>query len=211
MDDGPVSSCPINKPSPPRDGMEMTPAPAGPLSTPSIDTVTIGAAPTAQFLYHGVIVTVGVGPDPAVVRAVVDSIAYDAGARDTPVTGVCARNPAPDTMPKVERVGEPLVLDPHQNVTLEPLEPGDAPAASAAAVWGHGERSSLLRYRLFFARFSSDVPARTNPDGSLTPLIHHTLGWVVYATPFGSVPGCGLNSIDLLDAAGKAQLGMSFS
>jgi hypothetical protein len=178
---------------------------------PSIDTVTIGGAPTSTFWYHGVVVTIGLGPDPAIARAVVDSIAYDAGAPETPVADLCARNPAPNTMPKVERVTEPLVLNDHEPLTLEPLEPGDAPVVPALTVWGHGDRSSLLRYRLFFARVSSDLPARMNPDGSLTPLIHHMLGWVIYGEPFGALRGCGLNTIGIFDAAGKPQLGMSFS
>src|SRR5262249_23276162 len=144
-----VTSCPVFSAPPPRDGVEMSPAATKPTDMPLIDTVTIGGTRISTFWYRGVVMTIGLGPDPAIAREVVDSIAFDDGAPDTPVKDKCGRNPAPNTMPNTERVGQPFVLNEHEKVTLEPLDPGDAPAVPAATVWGHGEKSSLLRFRLF--------------------------------------------------------------
>ncbi len=55
-----------------------------------------------------------------------------------------------------------------------------------------GPKQSYERYRLILARYSATLPARKNANGSLTPLNHDELFWVVYLSPYSAtIAGCG--------------------
>ena len=158
-------------------------------------------APLKAFWYHQVFVEIGIGPDPNVAKAIFNSIGFTSHAPDSRAAGVCARSADPETMPTPERLANPLVLN-QGGVTLDPPLPSDQPTMSAAQAWSEsGPKQSFERYRLILARYSAKLPAKQNPDGSLTPLNQNELAWVIYTAPYGApIAGCGGWGVDVFDA-----------
>src|SRR5205085_5361812 len=171
--DGPFGSCPAHVPNwnpPPADGMWLQPGDpppdAHPVTNATGETVVVIDTPqeqSRQAWYHGVFISLGVGPDPTVAQAVFDSVGASM-LPDTRVAQQCERNPSPKAMPRAERLGATLTLD-EGKVTMDPPRSGDEPAVAPTQVWQHGvPKSSLERYRLILTRFSSEFPAKMNPD-----------------------------------------------
>jgi hypothetical protein len=159
--------------------------------------------PLLQLWYHRVFIQIGIGPDPVLARSIFDSIGFKAGAPDTKAAGACARSARPQVMPRPERLTRRLVID-QGDITLAPPLRSDQPVMPAAQAWAQSllssQKNPFERYRLILARYSSKYPATPNPDGSYTPENTNVLAWVVYAAPYGAVPGCGGWGADAFDA-----------
>src|SRR5437016_7948817 len=237
--DGPFPATPTVFVGPQEGGAPSCPAPAIGSAPPHLDGVWLQPGdrpsdtrpvPTASgepvletdpgrggrietFWDHGVVIEVGVGPDPGVAHAIFESIGFAPAVPDTPAAGVCARSANPSTMPAPERLAQRLVLE-RGDVTLDPPHATDRPLMAAAQAWQQsGPKQSVERYRLILGRYSAKFPARQNPDGSLTPLTQDELAWVVYATPTTpDVAGCGLWGLVVFDArSGQEQAASGYS
>jgi hypothetical protein len=185
----------------PRSHTEVTASGARVLVSPS--------EPLSSFRtvwFHGVSITVGVGSDPAVAQAIVESIGYAADVPDTPRSGICARSADPNSMPTPERLASRLTLE-QGNVILDPPRPEDQPVATAAEVWrARTWNPNYEQYRLILTRYTSPTPASPNGQGGYTPDHVDLLAWVVYAAPITDIPGCGYFGVDLFDAKTGAEL-----
>jgi hypothetical protein len=150
---------------------------------------------------HKVSIEIGGGPNPKLANKILDSVGYSRGAPDTPAAEVCARSTDPNAMPTPERLTKRLVLD-RGNVTLDPLPGSDRVAIGAAHVWTEsGPKQSFEGYRLILALYSSKLPARVGPNGSLTPTLQVVPAWVIYSAPnTQNIAGCGLWGVDVFDA-----------
>jgi hypothetical protein len=201
--------------SPVREGVWLQPG-SLPSDPRAVDTsshqVLLEEAPNGDdhiesLWYHGILVEVGLGSNPALAKRILNSIAYTPREADTPVTGVCARSPHPNAMPIPERLAEPLLLE-HGQMTLDPPLPSDRSSVSPAQVWRASDpKQPYERYRLLLTRYSAPLPARRTANGSLTPLNNNELSWVVYAFPYSStVPGCGGWGVDVFDAHSGQEL-----
>jgi hypothetical protein len=145
-----------------------------------------------SYWYHGVSMEIGIGPDPKVATAILDSIGFTPHAVDTRAEDQCVFSAHPNAMPTPERLTKPLILDRGQ-VTLDPAPPSAYPIVSASTVWQQGlSKEPFERPRLIFALYSAKLPAKLNANGSLTPLDQYVLAWVVYSVPRSpKIPGCG--------------------
>ena len=178
-------SCPARAPgtSPPSaDGVWMRPGgqdpPVEPATTlPARQVVYLAENPASSDVtvwYHGVSIDIGIGPDPAVEQAILNSISYHPDAGDTPVLGRCpAPDPAEPPMPTPARVTTPFTT--YGDVGLMAPEPASVePDISAASVWDnffHGDLGSgPIGWKIYFGSYSAPTPATINPDGSTTPL-----------------------------------------
>jgi len=167
------------------------------VTTSSGQTVLVGTAAESGnryrlLWYHQVFVEIGIGPDPSTAQAIFDSIGFTPGAADTQAAGICGRSGNPDAIPTPERLAEPLLLD-DGNVTLDPPASSDRAVMSAVLAWNKsGPKEAFERYRLILTRYSAKLPARQNPDGSVTPLSQNELSWVIYSVPYSpTIAGCG--------------------
>ena len=157
--------------------------------------------------YHGVLVDIGIGPDPATAMAISESIGYAPDAPDTVATGACARSADPPTMPVPERLATPLVLH-DGDITLAPPLPSDQPTISAEDAWHEARQAATFeRHRLILARYSARFPAHQNPDGSLTPINHNLFAWVIYSSPYTAIAGCGQNTVMVVDPRSGTMIG----
>jgi len=224
--DNRAPSCPAPLPGAPagRDGVWLqqgsSPSDARPVTTASGKVVLEGnpgwGGPLKQLWYHRVLVEIGIGPDPAVARAIFNSVGFTPHSPDSRAAGMCARSASPGSMPAPGRLARRLVLD-QGDVTLNPPLPSDQPALSAARAWSaaqawneSGPWEFFSRYRLILARYSSRFPARQNPGGSLTPLNHNELAWVIYSRPYSAtIAGCGGWGLVVFDARNGQMIGSS--
>jgi hypothetical protein len=206
-----VPGCPVSSPSSiplPVDGLWMQPGGSNPPSgTPTmlpggqsvyLSTDTRDAAVTVW--YHRVSIQIGVGPNPAVERAILDSIAFNPAATDTAVLGRCpSPDPSPPIMPVPTRLTAPLAPD-DGNAHMQPEPSTVRPRVSAASVWaslfhdfGAGGYSGPLQWSMVFGSYSAQTPATINPDGSMTPNYRHVPTWLIRGegikTPYGP---CGI-------------------
>jgi hypothetical protein len=168
-------------------------------------TGDIQAAPLLSLAYHGD-GHLGIGSDPATVRAVLDSIRYDPKAPDPPAGGGCP-GWVRAAMPRPIRATTTRTFDGlNQLMDLYPAPEGAEPVVSAAAAWevalhGHPARGvsyqvllgqEALRWRAVKVRgrFTS-VPA-----APLTPV------WAVYGVGITTRYGdCGGHVVTIIDAA----------
>jgi hypothetical protein len=203
-------SCPASLLPTPRDGVWLQlgsrPSDARPRTLVSGQTILeedLGTSGSVEIIYyHGVLVEIGIGADPHVATAILNSIGFTSGAPDSPAAGICARSANPETMPTPERAAAPLVLE-RGNITIDPPLPSDHPTTSAEQAWkaDTGPKQSFERYRLLLARYSASFPARQNPDGSLTPQNQNELAWVIYSSPYSAaIAGCGMWGVSVADA-----------
>jgi hypothetical protein len=157
--------------------------------------------------YHSVSIEIGIGPDPNVAKGIFDSIGFTSHEPDSPATGVCARSSHPAAMPTPVRLEKPLVLN-RGDITLDPPSPSDQPTMSAAQAWSESDpKQNYERYRLLLTEYSAKLPARLNPDGSLTPLNQNEPAWVVYSSPrSATTSGCGLWGVVAFDAHNGQQI-----
>jgi hypothetical protein len=149
--------------------------------------------------YHHVLIQIGIGPNPAVEGAILDSIAFSPTLPDTAVLGRCpTAEPSPPTMPAPTRLTAPLAPD-DGNAQMQPEPPTVQPRVSAASVWAglfhHFGASAFpgpLQWSIVFGSYSAHTPATINPDGSTTPDFQRVPTWLIRGagimTPFGS---CG--------------------
>jgi hypothetical protein len=153
------------------------------------------------FWFRQVTVTVGIGTNPRVARAIVDSIGFTPGAPDTPAAGVCARIADPNAMPAPERLSTRLVLE-NGRATLDPPLPADRATMTPEQAWrDSGTKQNFEHFRLVLARYSAALPATQHPDGSLTPEHRNQLMWIVLSAPNSpEIQGCGMWGFDLFDA-----------
>jgi hypothetical protein len=151
--------------------------------------------------YHDVEIEIGVGHDPRIAQAIFDSIGFSRKMPDTPALDVCVQSPDSNVMPMPERLTEPLVLN-SGNVTLDPPAPSDQAIMTAAQAWSEsGSKYPFEQYRLILARYSASLPARQNPNGSLTPISQNVLSWVIYLSPYSpTIAGCGGWGVIVFDA-----------
>jgi hypothetical protein len=151
--------------------------------------------------YRGVSLTIGIGPDLRVAKAILDSIGFTPGAPDTPAAGRCARIDHPNDTPEPERLTTRLVLE-HGNATLDPPLPSDRAVMTAAQAWtAAGPEPDFEHARLVLARYSAKLPATQHADGSLTPEHQYQLMWIVLSAPNSpGIPGCGMWGFHLFDA-----------
>ncbi len=141
---------------------------------------------TKTVWYHRVQIQIGIGTNPAVEKAILNSLAFSPTAPDSAVLGRCpAPDPSPPTMPTPIRLRAPQILDDH-NATLRPEPATVAPRVSAATVWadlfhsfGAGGFGGPLRWSITFASYSADTPATIHPDGSQTPDYRGIPAWLI--------------------------------
>jgi hypothetical protein len=217
---GPAPSCPAPiRPAARRDGVWLqpgtAPSDARPVRTKTgsvlLEERPVPGRPLMLLWYHRVFILVGIGPDPAVARSIVNSIGARPGTPDTRAAGVCPRSAGPQGMPQPERLTRRLVVD-QGDITLAPPRRSDRPVMTAAQAWAQSAQSSpkspFERYRLILARYSSKFPARPNSNGSYTPMNTDVLAWAVYAMPYGAaIPGCGWWGLDTFDASTGEEIG----
>jgi hypothetical protein len=192
-----------------RDGVWLAPGDkppdARPRRTTSGETVLEPAGPrygNVEYVwYRGVAVAIGIGPDPKVGRAVLDSIGFTTGAPDTPDAGECARIPQPNAMPTPERLGARLMLE-NGRATLDPPLPDDRATMTPEQAWSDsGTKEDFEHFRLILARYSAQLPATQHPDGTLIPEHQNQLMWIVLSAPNSpAIQGCGMWGYDLFDA-----------
>ncbi len=201
QENGPPSCGPmLADRSKPREGVWLQPGGAPPgarrVTTSSGQVVLeedeTGGSPLRMIWYHGVLVEIGVGTNPVLAEEIFNTIGFAPHLPDTRAIGVCARSSHPAVMPTPERLARPLILE-QGEVTLDPPLASDESNVSAAQVWKEsGPKQSYERYRLILARYSATLPARKNANGSLMPLDHDELSWVVYSSPYSATTaGCG--------------------
>jgi hypothetical protein len=206
-----VPACPASLPGttpPPVDGVWMQPGGSNPPSEgrttlPGGRTVylsTYARAAVVTVWYHGVTVQIGIGPNPAVQREILNSIAFSPATRDTAVLGRCpAPEPSPPTMPAPTRLTAPLTLDDH-NAQMRPEPSNVRPRVSATSAWaslfhnfGAAGFPGPLQWSIVFGKYSAQTPASINPDGSTTPRYRGVPTWLIRGegvkTPYGP---CGI-------------------
>lgn len=150
--------------------------------------------------YHHVIIQIGIGTNPAVKQAIMDSLAFSPAAPNSVMLGRCpAPDPSPPTMPAPTRLRAPLTLDDH-NATMRPEPATVRPRVSAAAAWadlfskfGAQMFAGPLQWSITFGSYSAQTPATIHPDGSETPDYRSVPTWLIHGrginTPYGP---CGI-------------------
>ena len=207
---------------PPADGVWMQPGGSTPPQQAST-TLTGGqqvylsteTASAVGLWYHDVLIQIGIGPDPAIERMILDSITYRATSATSSVLGRCPTPvPSPPPLPAPTRVITPLVLQ-DSNGQLEP-EPGTIqPKVSAATVWdsflqGSGWNvSGALEWSVVFGSYSAQTPAHIKPDNSTTPFYTNVPTWLIEGkgiqTDYGS---CGVTVLAPYNADTGQSMGM---
>jgi hypothetical protein len=197
-----VPSCPAVLPEddPHYNGVWLTPgadlgSPSRSITTPSGQHLRLATAtwdqvtPLLFLSYRGETIELGLGPDPDIARAVLDSIRYHAGATDTPVGGSCPTW-IRTAMPTPRRVTAKETLGGLER--LLPAGAGAQPRVSAASVWasvaGDHARPGLT-YQLLLARV---IPPERHPSP--------VLAWIVYGvgttTRYGNCGGRTATAVD---------------
>lgn len=153
------------------------------------------------YWFRGLDVEIGIGPNPKVGRAILDSIQFVPQAADTAAKGECSLAPNPDAMPSPERLTTTMQLD-RGGITLNPPPASSQASVPAATIWRNAfSRSPLERNRLILALYSAKLPAKMEPDGSLMPLFQNVLTWVIYGVPRSpNIAGCGRWGVQVFDA-----------
>ncbi len=153
--------------------------------------------------YHRVSIQIGIGPDRAVERAILNSLAFAPTAPDTAVLGRCpAPPPRLPLMPVTARVTSPLAVG-NGDAHIQPEPPNVHPRVSASAVWanflhdfGGGSFVGPLRWSIVFGAYSADTPAHLNADGTTTPEFHDTPTWLIQGEGIKTAYGpCGITVI----------------
>jgi hypothetical protein len=219
----PASSCPPPAPTvkpPPADGVWVQPGGAQPVGETAttlpggqhVWTATQTSAVAVWF--HGVSIELGIGPDPAVERRVLDSVAYRPTASDSPVLGRCpAQDPHP-AMPVPRRLTAPLVLD-DEDGSMQPESPSVRPRVSAASAWhgffeNFGAQDGALRWSIVCGSYSAQTPATINPDGSATPDYQGVPTWLIRGQGVPTAYGpCGMTVLAPVDADTGRGMGMT--
>lgn len=136
-------SCPFRPDAPPGvDGVWITtpdfqPTDWTPKTLPGGEEVQVHQdrrSPTLNVWTHGVLIWIGIGPNPVVGNAILDSINYRADAADTPIAAPCPTHPGPDVMPSPTLVTEPVAL-PLNAGTINPAPAGVQPKVAAFHLW----------------------------------------------------------------------------
>jgi hypothetical protein len=214
-DDAP--SCPVQGgEGPPADGLWLQVGRSYPtrttvVRTPSGQRIRVEASssgPILTFWYHGEFVQLGIGRDPLVERAILDSVKYRAGAPNTPVAGTCPST-VEKAMPAPTRLATRRFLE-QRTVKLDPPRSGDRPTMTARRAWQKaGTKEPGASYELILARYSSKFPARV-VGGKDKPIYQHVLAWVVYAVPTITPEGpCGGFGLSVFNARTGKSLGTS--
>lgn len=166
--------------------------------------------------YHRVLIQIGIGPNPAVEREILNSIALSPTTPDTAVLGRCpAPQPSPPTMPEPTRLSAPLALD-DSSAQMQPEPLNVRPRVSAASVWaslfdnfGSGGFAGPLHWSIVFGRYSAQTPATINPDGSTTPNYQRVPTWLIRGegveTPYGP---CGMTVLAPYNANTGGEMGV---
>jgi len=130
-------------------------------------------------------IQIGIGANPAVERAILNSITSSLTGADSPTLGRCpSPDPTPPTTPAPGRLTAPLVLE-DSNGQMQPEAVNVQPQVSAASVWtsfvhGFGAgRFGALRWSIVFGSYSAQTPAKINPDGSTTPEYRGVPTWLI--------------------------------
>lgn len=210
--------------APPADGIWMQPARSNPPSdTPtilsggrSIYVSTDARAAVVTAWYHHVMIQIGIGPDPAVERQILDSMTFQPAIPDTPVLGRCPTvEPGPPAMPGPTRLTAPLTLG-DSNAHLQPEPSNISARVSAATVWasavhdlGAGRSAGPLQWSITFGSYSAQTPATLNADGSTTPDFQGVPTWLIRGegiqTPYGP---CGTTVLAPYNADTGQSMGM---
>lgn len=219
------AGCPAltgNNDLPPADGVWMQPGGSTP---PQQATTTLPGgqqvyvSPMQQdavsVWYHGVQILIGIGANPTVEQAIIDSITYRAAGADSAVLGRCPAPAAgPPTMPTPLRLTAPLILDDSLG-TMTPEPANIVPRVSAASVWsdfvhGFGANQNGEQWSIVFGSYSAPTPAHINPDGSDTPEYHDVATWLIEGkgTPTAYGP-CGITIIDPYAADTGQSMGLT--
>jgi hypothetical protein len=222
-----VPSCPASLPGspvPPADGVWLQPggsSPSGtPMTLPGGSAVRLTPNPRSAAVavwFHNVLIELGVGPDPALQRQILDSIRFRKGAPDTAVLGGCpAPQPNPVPLPTATRLTAPLAVD-DGNATMQPEPSTVVPRVDAASVWadfitGFGAGRGPLQWSIVFGRYSAKTPATINPDGSSTPDFRGVPAWLIRGqgvkTQYGS---CGITIIAPYNADTGRSMGVEMT
>ncbi|HET9733075.1 MAG TPA: hypothetical protein VFP54_10410 [Acidimicrobiales bacterium] len=161
---------------------------------------TNAAESVVAVWFHNVAIDIGIGPDPRIERAILDSITFRPGATDSSVLGRCAPpDPNPPTMPTPSRLTAPMALEGGGGQML-PEPPDVQPKVSAASVWtnlfhdfGNGGFSGPLNWNIYFGSYSAQTPATINPDGSTTPQYQGVPTWLIQGQGVETTYGpCGI-------------------
>jgi hypothetical protein len=125
--------------------------------------------------FHGLFIQLGIGKNPFALRAVLDSLRYDAGAPDTAVRYACptwAQHAMPHPM-RLARHMDVLPFD-GDGFNLDPPHTGQQALTSAASAWRRsGPPAVGVNYRIYLARLTDDQAGGQ----------HGTLVWAVYGVP----------------------------
>lgn len=166
---------------------------------------------------HRVLIQIGIGANPAVARAILDSITYTPAAANSPVLGRCPPpDPTPPTMPAPTRLTAPLGLG-DGNGRLQPEPSNTQPQAAATAAWnslfhdfGAGGFPGALRWSIVFGSYSAPTPAHINPDGSITAFSQDVATWLIRGvgvqTGYGA---CGMTVLAPYHADTGAAMGVT--
>ena len=217
-----VPACPFSLASPPDDGVWMQPGgsnrPPGTSTTLSggqrVYLYRDGRSESITVWFHQVSIQIGIGRDPTVERAILNSIAYTPKAPDSSVLGRCpSPQPDPPAMPMPTRVTTSLAVgDANAQIRAEPSNV--QPRVSASTAWASlfHDRSSFagpIRWSIVFGSYSAAAPAHINADGTATPEFQGVPTWLVrgvgYKTPYGS---CGPTVIAPFDATSGSGMGL---
>jgi hypothetical protein len=202
----PAPSCAVSNTSPPANGVWLqpggsTPPPQTPRTLPGGQKVYLSTDTRASAVtvwYRDVSIQIGIGADPGVERAILDSITYSSDTATSAVLGRCPAVENSPAMPTPVRLAAPLTLADDSGV-MEPEPAYSEPRVSAATVWNSFVRGSgtnlggALRWSIIFGSYSAQTPAQINPDGSTTPEYHDVPTWLIQAKAAQTAYGpCGI-------------------
>ncbi len=164
-----------------------------------MDVASATRASAVSVWYHHVLIQIGIGANPAVERAILNSITYGPTTADSPVLGRCpAQGPTPLAMPAPSHLAAPLVLE-DSNGRMQPEPPNVQPKVSAARVWksfvyGFGAHHfGALQWSIVFGSYSAQTPAKINPDGSTTSEYRGVPTWLIRGQGIPTDDGpCGI-------------------
>lgn len=211
---------------PPADGVWLKPSGPSPpqpdaIALPGRQGVFLLPDPVASSVIdawsHRVLIQIGIGANPAVARAILDSVTYTPTAANSAVLGRCPPpDPTPPTMPAPTRLTAPLGLG-DGNSRLQPEPPNIQPKASAAVAWTNlfhdfwaGGFQGALQWSIVFGSYAAPTPAQINPDGSITPLYQDVPTWLIRGvgvqTGYGA---CGMTVLAPYNADTGAAMGVT--
>lgn len=159
---------------------------------PVVEAAADQPEPVLQFWYRRTELRLGVGTDPFVERAVLDSLRARPVAPDTTVVDACPGF-VTTGMPAPGRLEHRLVLRVPGSTRLvfTPPRSSERARVPARSAWRALPLARGVRYRVFLARFSTDG----------APQAHDELAWVVTGTPHVTKLGsCQPYSVTVVDA-----------